>query len=304
LFLLPWIVGLLVFTVGPMIYSFLLSFAESDIIQPPKWRGLGNYVDAFDVGRSDTFLISLRVTFTYAVISIPLGIASALALALLLNQKVKGVALWRALYYIPSLASGVAISLIWMKVFNPETGLLNGIIYGPDGHRNLFGLGGLLSNLAGTPDKPINWLGNPHTVLPAFIIMGLWGAGGGTIIFLAGLQGIPQTYYEAATLDGAGVWRRFRNVTFPLLTPTIFFSFITGVIGALQAFTQAFVMTDGGPDRATMFYVLNLYKEAFGHLHMGYASALAWMLFVVILAVTAIQLWFAKRWVFYEGGFK
>jgi multiple sugar transport system permease protein len=304
LFLLPWIVGLLGFTVGPMIYSFLLSFAQSDIIQTPKWKGIGNYVDAFDVGRNDTFLISLRVTFTYAILSIPLGIASALALALLLNQKVKGVPLWRALYYIPSLASGVAISLIWMKVFNPETGLLNGLIYGPDGHRNFLGLGTLLSNLAGTPDKPINWLDNPHTVLPAFIIMGLWGAGGGTIIFLAGLQGISQTYYEAATLDGAGVWRRFRNVTFPLLTPTIFFSVITGIIGALQAFTQAFVMTSGGPDRATMFYVLNLYNEAFGHLNMGYASALAWILFVIILIITAIQLWLGKKWVFYEGGFK
>jgi len=304
LFLLPWLVGLIGFTVGPMIYSFLLSFAQSDIIQTPKWRGIANYVDAFDASRDDTVLLSLRVTFTYAVISIPLGIASALGLALLLNQKVKGVPLWRALYYIPSLASGVAVSLIWMKVFNPETGLLNALIYGPDGHRNLLGLGTLLSNWAGTPDKPVNWLGNPHTVLPAFIIMGLWGAGGGTIIFLAGLQGISQTYYEAATLDGAGVWRRFVNVTFPLLTPTIFFSTITGVIGALQAFTQAFVMTDGGPDRATIFYVLNLYKEAFGHLNMGFASALAWILFAIILLITLIQLWLGKKWVFYEGGFK
>jgi multiple sugar transport system permease protein len=302
LFLLPWIVGLLGLTVGPMIYSFLLSFAQSDIIQTPKWRALGNYIDAFDSSRDDTFLISLRVTLTYAALSIPLGIASALALALLLNQKVKGVPLWRALYYIPSLASGVAVSLIWMKVFNPETGLLNGLIYGSDGHRNLLGLGTLLSNLAGTPGKPINWLGNPHTVLPAFVIMGLWGAGGGTIIFLAGLQGISQTYYEAATLDGAGIWRRFRNVTFPLLTPTVFFAVITGIIGALQAFTQAFVMTDGGPDRATMFYVLNLYKQAFGSLKMGYACALAWILFLIILAITGLQLGLAKRWVFYEGG--
>jgi multiple sugar transport system permease protein len=304
LFLAPWIVGLLGFTVGPMIYSFLLSFAESDIIQTPKWRGLGNYIDAVDVGRDDTFWISLKVTFSYAILSIPLGIAAALALALLLNQKVKGVPLWRAIYYIPTLASGVAVSLIWMKVFNPETGLLNGLIYGSDGHRNLLGLGTLLSNLAGTPDKPINWLGNAHTVIPAFVIMGLWGAGGGTIIFLAGLQGISQTYYEAATLDGAGVLKRFRNVTLPLLTPTIFFALVTGVIGALQAFTQAFVMTSGGPDRATMFYVLNLYNEAFGHLHMGYASALAWILFLIILAITALQLGLGKRWVFYEGDLK
>jgi ABC-type sugar transport system permease subunit/ABC-type glycerol-3-phosphate transport system substrate-binding protein len=304
LFLAPWIVGMLGLTVGPMIYSFLLSFAESDIIQSPVWRGLGNYAQAIDPNRDDTFWVSLRVTFTYALMGIPLGITSALALALLLNQKVKGVAIWRALYYVPSLASGVAVSLIWMKVFNPETGLLNALIYGPDGHRNFLGLGSLLSRIAGTPDQPINWLGNPHTVIPAFVIMGVWGAGGGTIIFLAGLQGISQTYYEAATLDGAGVWARFRNVTFPMLTPTIFFSVITGIIGALQAFTQAFVMTSGGPDRATMFYVLNLYQQAFGHLRMGYASALAWILFVIILAITAVQLALSKRWVFYEGGIK
>jgi multiple sugar transport system permease protein len=200
------------------------------------------------------------------------------------------------------LASGVAIALIWMKVFNPETGLLNSIIYGPEGHRNLLGIGSFLSDLAGTPGKPINWIGNPHTVLPAFVIMGLWGAGGGTIIFLAGLQGISPTYHEAATLDGAGIVRRFTRITIPLLTPTLFFGLVTGVIGALQAFTQAFVMTDGGPDRATFFYVLYLYKEAFGSLHMGYASALAWILFVIILAITAIQFWGGKRWVHYEGG--
>ena len=303
LFLLPWLGGLGM-TFGPMIYSFLLSFAESDIIQTPKWRGLGNYADALDFARDDTLLISLRVTFMYAIISIPLGIATALGLALLLNQNVKGVPLWRALYYIPSLASGVATSLIWMKVFNPETGLLNALIYGPNGDRNLLGLGTMLSHLAGTPDRPINWLGNPATVLPAFIIMGMWGAGGGTIIFLAGLQGISTSYYEAATLDGASPWRRFRSVTLPLLTPTLFFSVITGVIGALQVFTQAFVITDGGPDRATMFYMLNLYKKAFGELKMGYASALAWILFVIILLVTLVQLKGSKRWVFYEGELK
>jgi multiple sugar transport system permease protein len=227
-----------------------------------------------------------------------------LGLALLLNQKVRGVPLWRALYYIPSLASGVATSLIWMKVFNPETGLLNALIYGPNGDQNFLGLGTFLSNLAGTPDRAINWLGNPATVLPAFIIMGMWGAGGGTIIFLAGLQGISTTYYEAATLDGASAWRKFRSVTLPLLTPTLFFSVITGVIGALQVFTQAFIITDGGPDRATMFYMLNLYKKAFGELKMGYASALAWILFVIILIITVIQLRGSKRWVFYEGDLK
>lgn len=300
LFLLPWFGGLGM-TLGPMIYSLLLSFAESDIIRTPRWRGLGNYADALNFAQDDTLLVSLKVTFAYAAISIPLGIAMALSLALLLNQKVRGVPLWRALYYLPSLASGVAVSLIWMKVFNPDTGLLNGLIYGPDGDRNLLGIGQFLSNIAGTPDRPINWLGNPRTVLPAFILMGLWGAGGGTIIFLAGLQGISQTYYEAALLDGAGTWQRFRRVTFPLLTPTVFFSVITGVIGALQVFTQAFVITDGGPDRATMFTMLHLYKKAFVELKMGYASALAWILFAIILAITVIQLAGSRRWVHYEG---
>ncbi len=303
LFLIPWLGGLGM-TLGPMIYSFLVSFSDSDIIRAPKWVGLGNYVEAFDAGRDDTLLISIKVTFAYAAVSIPLGIALALSLALLLNQKVRGVPIWRAIYYIPSLTSGVAVSLIWMKVFNPETGLLNGLIYGPDGARNLLGLGTFLSNVAGTPGQPINWLGNPKTVLPAFVLMGLWGAGGGTIIFLAGLQGISPSYHEAAILDGASMWRKFRSVTLPLLTPTIFFSLITGVIGALQVFTQAFVMTSGGPDRATMFYMLNLYNKAFGELRMGYASALAWILFVIILIITAIQLRGSKRWVHYEGEMK
>ncbi len=300
-FLLPWLLGLGM-TFGPMVYSFFLSFAESDMIQPPKWVGLRNYTDAIYI--DDSVPISIRQTFIYALFSIPLGMASALGLALLLNQKVKGVPLFRALYYLPSLASGVAMSLIWMRLFNPSEGLINNLIYGADGQRDWLGLGTLLSNLAGTPGQPINWLGNPKTVIPAFVIMGMWGAGGGTIIFLAGLQGIGVSYYEAATLDGAGIWRKFRNVTLPLLTPTIFFSMITGVIGTLQVFTQAVVMTDGGPDRATLFYMVNLYRAAFAQLKMGYASALAWILFVIILLVTVVQLKAGKRWVFYEGELK
>jgi multiple sugar transport system permease protein len=162
----------------------------------------------------------------------------------------------------------------------------------------------MLSNFVGTPGEQINWLGNTKTVIPAFIIMGLWGAGGGTIIFLAGLQGISQTYYEAATLDGAGIWRKFRNVTLPLLTPTLFFSLVTGVIGALQIFSQAFVMTQGGPDRSTMFVMVLLYGRAFGELKMGNASAIAWVLFVIILAITLVQFVLARKWVYYEGDLK
>ncbi len=300
LFLIPWLCGL-AFTVGPMVYSFLLSFAESDIIQTPKWRGIGNYADALNPRVDDTLYISLRQTFYFAALSVPLGIAFALALSLLLNQKIRGVPLFRALYYLPSLASAVAMSLIWGRLFDKDQGVINLILYGSDGKSGFLHLGPLLSNLIGTPGEPLNWLGNTKTVIPAFVIMGLWGAGGGTIIFLAGLQGISQSYYEAATIDGAGSWRRFRNITLPMITPYIFFSLITGVIGALQVFGQSFVLTGGGPDRATNFMVVWLYQKAFGELRMGYASALAWILFVVILLFTLLQLAAARKWVYYEG---
>lgn len=302
-FLLPWFLGLL-FTIGPMVYSLLLSFAQSDIISPPQWRGLGNYADIFNPRIDDTLGISLRQTFVFALLSVPTGVIFALALALLLNQKVRGIPLFRALYYLPSLASGVAMSLIWMRLFDKERGLINSILYGSDGQSGLLGLGPFLSNLIGTPGEPINWLGNTQTVIPAFVIMGMWGAGGGTIIFLAGLQGISQTYYEAATLDGAGIWKRFLRITLPLLSPAIFFSLVTGMIGALQVFSQSLVMTGGGPDRATLFFLIWIWNKAFTELQMGYASALAWILFVIILAITAVQLALARKWVFYEGELK
>jgi multiple sugar transport system permease protein len=300
LFLIPWICGLAM-TVGPMIYSLLLSLSDSNIIQTPRWRGLGNYVDAFSPAVDDTLFVSLRQTFLYAAMSIPLGISVALGLALLLNRPIKGVALYRAIYYIPSLASAVAISLVWMKLFDKDHGLINAILYGIDGRNGLFHLGPLLSRWVGTPGEPISWLGNPKTVLPAFVMMGLWGAGGGTIIFLAALQGIPASYLEAATLDGAGAIRKFRSVILPLLSPALFFSLITGVIGALQFFSQAFVITSGGPDRATLFYMVWVYQKAFQDLKMGYASALAWILFVIILFFTLLQVKWAKNWVHYEG---
>jgi len=303
LFLIPWFCGIAL-TLGPMIYSLLLSFADSDIIQTPKWRGLGNYADLLNPHVDDTLFVSLKQTFLFAGLSIPAGIVSALGLALLLNQKVKGIPLFRSLYYLPSLASAVAMSLIWMRLFDKDQGLINAFLYGGDGKSGFLHLGPFLSNLIGTPGQTINWFGNTKTVIPAFIIMGLWGAGGGTIIFLGGLQGISTTYYEAAKLDGAGPVRRFWKVTLPLLTPYVFFSLITGVIGALQVFGQSFVITAGGPDRATLFAVVWLYDQAFGQLKMGYASAIAWILFIVILIFTVIQLAIAKRWVFYEGDLK
>jgi ABC-type sugar transport system permease subunit/ABC-type glycerol-3-phosphate transport system substrate-binding protein len=298
-FLSPWILGLLIFTLGPMILSLLMSFADWDMIRPAKNRGLGNFQEAF--GQDPSFYKSLWVTFVYTIFSVPLGIFGSMMLALLLNQKVKGVSLFRTLYYIPSITSAIAASLIWLRVFNPETGLLNYLLYGPDGN---WPIGRMLSNwLMTDPSKQLDWLALESTALPALIIMSLWGIGGGTVVFLAGLQGIPQYYYEAATLDGAGIFARFRTITLPLLTPTIFFSLITGMVGAFQAFAQAFVMTQGGPNDATRFYVYHLFGNAFQSLRMGYASALGWVLFAIVMVITLIQ-FKASKWVYYEADTK
>lgn len=296
-FLSPWLIGVVVFTVGPMLLSLMMSMADWDIMTPARWRGGGNFAEA--AGGDPRFWKSLSVTAIYTVISVPLGIFFSLMLALLLNAKVRGIALYRTCFYLPSLASAVASALIWRKIFQPEGGLLNTVIYGSNGEGNFLGLATLLSSVTGS-SEPANWLGNETLALPSFILMSVWGLGGGMVILLAGLQGIPETYYEAATLDGAGPIRKFWRVTFPLLTPSLFFSLITGVIGSFQIFTSAFVMTGGGPNDATRFYILHLYDQAFTNLRMGYASALAWILFVIILAFTAIQ-WRLHKYVFYEA---
>ncbi len=296
-FLSPWLFGIVVFTLGPMVLSLLMSFADWDIITPAKWRGFQNYVENGAI--DPLFWKSMSVTLIYTVVSVPLGILTALCLALLLNQKVRGIPLFRAIYYVPSLASLVASSLIWRKIFSPNSGLLNALIYGKDGSW----LGQHLSNIAGTPTKHVDWLGNEKFALPGLILMSVWFAGGGMIIMIAGLQNIPQHYYEAATLDGAGVWRKFKAITLPLLTPTLFFSLVTGLIGSFQVFTQGMVMTNGGPNDTTRFYMLRLYESAFTQLRMGYASAGAWILFVVILVVTLVQ-FKASKWVYYEADTK
>lgn len=297
IFLAPWLVGIFLFTLGPMVVSLLMSFADWDIIQPAKWRALTNYKEAFF--EDPRFWVSLRATGMYTLFAVPLGLIGSLALALLLNTKVKGIALYRTCFYLPALASTVAASLIWRKIFQPEGGLLNSLIYGSEGDRNLLGLGSALEQF-GKSGEPANWLGNEHLALPALVIMSLWGIGGGMVILLAGLQGIPQFYYEAATLDGANAWQRFRAVTLPLVSPSLFFVLITGMIGSFQVFTQAFVMTEGGPNNATRFFMLHLYDAAFGSLRMGYASALAWVLFVIILVFTLLQFRLNKK-IYYEA---
>ncbi len=297
LFIAPWVLGIFVFTLGPMIFSLLMSFSDWDVITPAKWRGVGNYTEAFT--GDARFWVSLKVTLIYVAVSVPLGIAVSLGLALLLNVKVKGMPLYRTLFYLPSLSSGVAAALIWKAIFKADGGLLNTIIYGMDGKGNFLGLASLLAPL-GKPGEPINWLGNENTALASLILMALWGAGGGMVILLAGLQGIPTFYYEAATVDGANRWTQFRRITIPLLAPALMFSLITGLIGSFQVFTQSYVMTAGGPGESTMFYMLHLYRQAFQSLRMGYAAALAWVLFLIILILTMLQLRLNKS-IYYES---
>lgn len=293
LFVLPWVVGVTIFLLGPMLVSLLLAFSSWDIISQAQWVGLGNFREML---KDERFLASLRVTGVYTLFSVPVGVVGSMCLAMLLNAKIRGQAVFRTLYYIPAVASAVAASLIWMRLLNPESGLVNYIV--DAAHLTpVFDAMGLTDPVKGY----VNWLGSEKTALASLIVMSLWGIGGGMIIYLAGLQGIPQTYYDAADVDGASPWHKFRHVTLPLLTPTIFFTLVMGVIGSFQVFTQGFVMTNGGPNNATLFYVLYLYQNAFQYLKMGYASALAWVLFLIILAFTLLQLRLSG-WVHYEGG--
>ena len=297
LFASPWILGMLIFTVGPMLLSLVMSFTDWDIIQPARWRGVGNYSEAFLT--DSRFWNTLKVTLVYTIFSVPGGLILAMAMALLLNAKVKGIAFYRTCFYIPALASTVAAALIWRKVFQPENGLLNAVIFGADGKGNFLGLASILEPLT-QPGQPVNWLGNEKLALPAMIIMSMWTVGGSMVILLAGLQGIPQHYYEAALLDGAGLWAKFKAITLPLVSPALFFSLITGAIGSFQFFTQAFVMTSGGPNDATRFYMIHLYENAFRNLRMGYAASLAWILFAAIFIITLAQ-FRLNRLVYYEG---
>ncbi len=291
-FISPWLIGAVVFLLGPMLVSLLLAFSSWDMISPARWVGGGNFVE---MAHDDRFWKSLSVTLLYTLFSVPLGVAGSLALALLLNTKIRGQSVFRTLFYLPAVASAVAASLIWLRLFNPESGLLNYILGALHLNPVMHALG-----LTDPSKGYVNWLGSEKTALGSLVIMSLWGIGGGMVIYLAGLQGIPQSYYEAAEIDGASVWQRFRHVTLPLLTPTIFFTLIMGIIGSFQVFTQGFVMTQGGPNNATLFYVLYLYQNAFQFLKMGYASALAWVLFLIILAFTAVQMKMSG-WVHYEG---
>lgn len=281
LFASPWFIGFLVFTLFPIVASIYFSFTEYDILSDPYWIGFDNYIEMFQWDPS--FWKSLWNTFYYVLFSVPLQIIIGLSIALILNADIKGIAAYRTMYYMPSIVPLVASSILWSWMFNPNFGLLTIAV-------ESLGI-----------EAP-SWLGDPKWAKPSLILMSLWGAGGGMIIYLAGLKNIPNTYYEAAEIDGAGVWQRFWKITLPLLTPTLFFQLVMGIIGSFQVFTQAFMMTGGGPNDATLFYVLHLYRNAFQFWRMGYASAMAWVLFAIIMIFTIIN-WIGSRyWVNYDIG--
>lgn len=280
LFLAPWVVGLVVFTIGPMLASLWLSFSDYNLLQPPEFTGLDNWTAMFADSR---LMNSLKVTLVYVVLSVPLQLVLALGVALLLDKGMRGLAVYRSVFYLPSLMGGsVAIAILWRQVFGKE-GLVNGFL-------GLFGI-----------DGP-GWIGHPDFALGTLIVLHIWTFGSPMIIFLAGLRQIPEMYYEAARVDGASRVRQFFSITFPLLTPIIFFNLVLQIIFAFQSFTQAYIVSGGtgGPSDSTMFFTLYLYKEAFEQRDMGYASAMAWFLLLVIGAITAVNFLLSKFWVFYD----
>ena len=279
LFALPWFVGFIVFNGGPIVFSFFMSFCQYDVFHEPKWVSVKNYVDMFC--HDDLFYLSLWNTI-YMAIGIPLGMSVSLGIAMLLSYEIKGMAVYRTFFYLPAIVPAVAASILWLWIFNPQEGVLNMLI-------EKLGFAGPL------------WFQDPLWAKPALILMGLWGAGGGMIVWLAGLKGIPKHLYEAAEIDGAGRFRRFWNITVPMISPYILFNLIMGLIGTFQVFTQAFIMTQGGPLNATLFYAYALFNNAFRYMKMGYASALAWVLFAIVLTLTVIQLYLSKKWVHYES---
>jgi multiple sugar transport system permease protein len=284
LFASPWLVGVVLFLIGPIIASGLLSLTNWNLISSPRWVGLDNYRTMIG---SESFWQSVKVTLFYTVLAIPLYQVAGLALALLLNQRVKGMYLFRTILFLPAVLSGVAVAVLWVSLLNPDLGAVN---------QGLRAIG---------IDDPPRWLQSPTWAIPAVVLMGLWGVGGGAIIYLAGLQNIPPVLYQAAKMDGAGPWQTFLHITLPLLTPTLLFTLLIGLIEAFQVFDTAFILgggSQGGTRSSLLFYVLNLWNEGFRNGRFGYASALAWVL--VVAAATVIVLIFrtSSRWVYYESG--
>jgi multiple sugar transport system permease protein len=289
-FIAPWILGFLIFTVGPMLASLFFSFTDYDVVSAPSWVGLKNYTSLV---HDELFWHSLSVTFKYAVIALPLGLVFSYMVAFLLNQKIRGINVWRTVYFLPSVIAGVAVALLWSRIFDPRSGILNPF-------------------LAQLGIKGPGWFSDPDWAVPALVIMSLWGVGGNIIIYLAGLQGVPTDLYDAAKVDGATAWQRFRYVTLPMTTPVIFYNLVLGLIGTFQYFTEVYVISSGnsaggglgGPARATLFYNIYLYQNAFRYFHMGYASTMAWVLFIIVLGFTLLIFRSSEAWVYYEGRLK
>ena len=283
LFASPWLLGFLLFTVGPMLASAFFAFTEYDVLTQPKWVGWAN----FDKALTDDPKVgqALKVTSIYAVVSVPLQILLGLCVALMLNTRIRGLQFYRTVYYLPSVLSGVAVALLWRWIYAPNFGLINSFLARFD----IVGPG---------------WLGDKDWALTSMIGMSLWHVGGGIVIYLAGLQGVPSELYEAVRVDGAGRGAAFWHITLPMITPVLFYNLVIGIITALQIFTQALIMTNGGPHEATLFIVLYLYRNAFQFFKMGYASVLAWILFAYILILTLLVYRSSGFWVFYAGELK
>ncbi len=277
--ILPWLVGFVLFTAGPLLVSLYLSFTQWDIIRPPQWVGLQNYVRMFT--DDQLFRTSLRVTFSYVLMSVPLQLIVGLALALLLNAPLRGMNVFRTIFYLPAVLSGVAVALMWIWILHPDLGVANGLL-------GLVGIQGP------------GWFWDAQWALASVVLMRLWSVGGGAVVYLAGLQNIPPQLYEAAEIDGASRYQQFWRITLPLLTPTLFFQLIIILIDAFRVFTEAYVITKGGPLNATYFYMLYLYEEAFQNFNMGYASALGWVLTLITAAAAFILFRTSNRWVYYE----
>ncbi len=279
----PWIVGFLSFTLGPMIYSIYLSLSKWDLFQPPQYIGIKNYIKLFT--RDDIFWKALYNTFYYAIISVPLHLIIATGIAYMLNKKMKGMRIYRTAFYLPSLVPVVASSMLFAWIFAPDTGILNQFLA-------FFGI-----------DGPA-WLLDAAWVKFSLVIMSLWGVGGGIVLLLAGMRGVPDELYEASEIDGAGKRQQFFRITLPMLTPVLLFNLIMGIIGGLQTFAQVYIMTSGGPNNASLMVVPYLYDHAFNFYNMGYGSALAWALFAIIMILTLLVFRSSSMWVYYESEVK
>lgn len=276
----PWLVGFLIFTLLPFLASFALGFTDWNGVGTPKFVGISNYVQLFTA--DPVFWQSLKVTFIFAALYLPISLVLGFGLALLMNQPLPGMRLFRTIYYAPSVLSGVAVAVLWGFIFNQDFGAMNWLLH-----------------FVGV--KPIPWLESSFWVIPAFVVMQLWGIGGSMLIYLAGIQGVPTQLYDAALVDGAGWSRRLRYITLPMTSPTILFNLVLGLIGTFQIFTQAYIITGGGPNYGSYFYSLNIYNTAFQSLRLGYASSMATVLFVIIAATSGAVFRWSRTWVYYAG---